>query len=183
SPSTNVKPWRLTRSQSMPSRFKPSVLTSITRASSITCRAGRSISATIDWISAITRGEVTTIRRLPPRSIWMFSVRPLSATCTSAVSVRAGASASPKASAARPAKSHLRGARAITSFARVASPQHQRLVAAQQGDLVARDVADLELVEQPAVPYRPLALLPAHQRARIVVPDDRSHNGESHHRY
>ena len=85
-PSTTMNSCRFSRSQSIPRRFASLVETSITRASSITCLAGTSMTWTMLWISAITRGLVTTISRLPPRSTWISADRSLSAAWTSTAS-------------------------------------------------------------------------------------------------
>ena len=82
-PSTIPVPWRLRRSQSTPSRLKSLVDTSTMRASSMTCCKGTSIAFTTICTSAITRGLVTMISRLPPRSIWTSGARLLMASRTS----------------------------------------------------------------------------------------------------
>src|ERR1041385_1127271 len=62
----------------------------------------------------------------------------------------------------------------VTSISGVVPFEDERLgAAANQRHLVTGDATHFELVEQAAVAHGPLAVLPADERARVVVPDDR----------
>src|SRR6185436_9525181 len=66
----------------------------------------------------------------------------------------------------------------LTSLSEVTAVQHERGLSTAERDLLTGDAHHLKLIEQTTFADRPLTAVPAHERARIVVPHDRREHGD-----